>query len=465
MKIAAIIAEYNPFHNGHQYLIKETRRLTGADYILAVMSGDFVQRGAPAVYNKYFRTQMALAGGADAVIELPSFYALSSAEAFASGSISLLNHLGVVDLLAFGSESGDLSLLTDAAKLLCTELLSSSNSLSALQKKGYSYPAARASVLKNAARSISFPSSSEAVDVNDAFASLFSSPNNILGIEYCKALRLSKSSIVPFTIKRAGSDYHCESLPADASMYGSASAIRRMLETSSLCTKQPSGCEDPSSSCDSFASSDAASSHIQDHVPKSTWTLLNDSHMLRHYLTADDFSSMLHYKLLCEKNCGFSGYLDCSPALSDKICRYLPEFTTISDFTLRLKSKDLTYTRISRVLFHILLNMTASDISKSFFVPVDKGEDCPSFENHFFTPYARLLGFRNDAAPLLTAIRKNSSIPLISKLADAAKKLDASAAEMLRQDIFCASVYEAAFYHKTGLPALNEFRQSPIRIN
>lgn len=444
MKIAAIIAEYNPFHNGHKHLIEETRRLTGADYILAVMSGDFVQRGAPAVYNKYFRTQMALSGGVDAVIELPSFYALSSAEAFASGSISLLNNLGVVNILAFGSESGELSHLTGAAELLCSDPLSSDAAISALQKKGCSYPAARASVIKQLAES-GFSS-----DTADAVSALFSSPNNILGMEYCKALKLSGSRIAPFTIKRAGSDYHCDRLSADASVYGSASAIRKILETTSFSSGQPADGKDLSAS---LASSFPDSSALKSHVPESTLKLINDNHLIRHYLTADDFSSMLQYKLLSEKSSGFSAYLDCTPALSDKICRHLPDFTTISDFTMRLKSKDLTYTRISRVLFHILLNITSQDKEMQDFS-----------DNGYSVPYARLLGFRRDCLPLLSAIRKNSCIPLISKLADAAKVLDVSAYKLLEQDIFCASVYEAVFFHKTGQPALNEFRQSPLRI-
>ena len=118
MKVCAIIAEYNPFHNGHEFQIKKAKEMTGADYIIVVMTGDFTQRGVPAVIDKYERTKMALKAGADLVIELPLYYSSSSAEYFASGSVNLLNKLGVVDYLCFGSECGDINILNDIANLL-----------------------------------------------------------------------------------------------------------------------------------------------------------------------------------------------------------------------------------------------------------------------------------------------------------------------------------------------------------
>lgn len=422
MKIAAVIAEYNPFHNGHKYLLDETRRLTGADYILALMSGDFVQRGAPALCDKYLRTKMALSCGVDAVIELPSFYALSSAEFFASGSISLLNQLGAVDILSFGSESGEIHELIQAAEFISDDSYLHSTRFSELLKAGHSYPAARAMVLK------------ESINEAATGSELFSAPNNILGIEYCKALKLTNSTLIPFTIKRAGSDYHGSDLSKDASIYGSASAIRKALESGT-------------------STNETDLSDLYAHVPAPVSCLLRENDITHNYLTADDFSSLLHYKLLSEQASGFTKYLDCTPELSDKICKYLPEFTTVSGFISLLKSKDITYTRISRVLFHILLNITYPDRYEDF----ASSHKAP-------VPYARLLGFRKQALPMLSAIRKNASVPLISKPADASLKLDTPGYEMFKLDIFCASVYETVRFHKTGKPALNEFKQSPIKI-
>ena len=167
MKIAAIIAEYNPFHNGHQYQIQRTRKETGADYIVAVMSGDFLQRGGPALCNKYLRTHMALSGGVDAVIELPSLYATASAEYFAGGSVALLNQLGAIDILSFGSETGDLSPIMKYAQILCDFNESQQDSIKKYLQEGCSYPSARSKVL--------------ASSKDQAY---FSCPNNILGLEY-----------------------------------------------------------------------------------------------------------------------------------------------------------------------------------------------------------------------------------------------------------------------------------------
>ncbi len=414
MKTAAIIAEYNPFHNGHKYLIEETRRLTGADFVLVIMSGNFVQRGAPAIFNKYIRTRMALCGSADAVIELPSLYAVSSAEFFAYGGITLLNQLGMVDFLSFGSECGDIELIKNCAALLSLETPEYHCALQAFLRQGLSFPAAR-----NKAVLRSLPISGLSSDCKDtAFLSeetvntLFASPNNILALEYCKALLISNSNITPVTIKRQGDSYHETILNTDTSVFSSSSAIRNAIEhcNEAVTGNYPSG-----------------------------------------FLTCDDFSALLHYKLLLEQEHGFSEYLDCSCGLSDKIIKNLPAFTNFTDFCSLLKSKDITYTRISRVLIHILLGIT---------VPGSCSQ--PLTDRKPDVPYARLLGFRKDSAALLSSIKRNSSIPLISKLADASSLLDSHALSMLKQDILASNIYETAYYNKYKKGPLNEYKQSPV---
>lgn len=412
MKTTAIIAEYNPFHNGHQYQIEETRRQTGADFILVLMSGDFVQRGAPALCNKYIRAKMALLCGADAVIELPCLYALSSAEFFAGGAITLLNQLNVIDTLSFGSESGDLSHLQECACFLTRNSKQIDSQISVFLKKGFPYPTARAKAMSE-----SFPD----------FHSVFSTPNNILGLEYCKTLLASESAIRPFTLKREGGEYHNVSFPDGRSLFASASAIRSALKD--------------------------APETIKEYVPTDVYQLLLNNQLLTSPFTEDAFSELLHYKLLTESNQGFSMYLDCTPDLSDRICRHLSQFTGFSSFCKLLKSKEITYTRISRVLMHILLNIKTPESFKA-----------PFSQRELFVPYARLLGFRRDASPLLSSIKKSSSIPLLSKLADAGSLLDERAFHLLQQDILCASVYEAASFYHTGKAPLNEMKQSPIIV-
>lgn len=436
MKTAAIIAEYNPFHNGHLYQIKETRHQTGADFILVVMSGDFVQRGAPAFCDKYIRTQMALACGADIVIELPALYALSSAEFFAGGAVALLERLKVIDTLSFGSESGELSAFTDCARLLAQNPSMVHSKLEKQLKSGFSYPAAlERAVAEMISKNEVFSDLSGALDdcsltVEPAeIHALFSSPNNILGLEYCKSLFAvynpdGSNMIAPFTLKRLGGGYHDLSLKEDTPFL-SASAIRNIL-----------GHGDET---------------LQKYVPHAVYDLLSLNNLLTPPITENHFSSLLHYKLISEREKGFTSYLDCDRSLSDKICKNIGDFTYFDAFCSLLKSKDITYTRISRVLMHILLNIKTPRFFKE-----------PLHQRKLLAPYARLLGFRPEAAPLLHAIKKSSAIPLLSKPADARFLLNKEAYALLQQDFLCACVYESIAAPYRGRPPINEMKQSPI---
>lgn len=424
MKTAAIIAEYNPFHKGHSYQISETRRSTGADYILVIMSGNFVQRGAPAICNKYVRTKMALLGGADAVIELPSLYAVSSAEYFAQGAVTLIDSLQTADFLSFGSECGDLSLITAAASCLISEDGSFQSALSSFLKKGCSFPEARAKALAAS---------------DEKLSGLLASPNNILGIEYCKALLAAQSPIQPFTVKRKGGGYHDFTLTAREDHFSSASAIRK-ASYALLSNNKSDVSEGSFESCKS-------------QIPSECFAPFQAEMHSASPMTEDDFSLLLHYKLLSEMESGFSEYLDCAPDLSDKICSYLPSYTGFTDFCGKLKSRDVTYTRLSRVLLHILLNIKTPDTYLR-----------PFAQRNLYVPYARLLGFRESASALLKKLKQCSRIPLLTKPADAEKLLSREGYTFLKQDIFCSSIYEAAVCAKKRGTALNEFRQSPIII-
>ena len=434
MKIAAIIAEYNPFHKGHEFQIEETKRQTGADYVIALMSGNFVQRGAPALCNKYLRTKMALENGADVVLELPSLYATSSAEYFAQGGVSLLDKLGVIDYLSFGSECGDIRLITNFAKeLLFNE--QQEKQISALVAQGVSFPLARQQVFLEMLHTNSGTASSS----SDDMAALLSSPNNILGLEYCKSLLALNSNIQPVTIRRKGSEYHDNILSEDNFHFASASAIRHAIY-------------------------DKSSDYLC-HLPDSVASLFEEHKILDTFITEDDFSLLLYYKLLSEQKAGFTGYLDCSVELSGKIKKYLPEYRSYSQFCDLLKSKNLTYTRISRTLLHILLNMKTP---ATFSVPMQN--------RTLSAPYARLLGFNKDASAVLSAIKKNSSIPLISNVADGASILSEEGFSMLSQDIYTCDIYEAVYSQKVNSAygngnfnsskkePLNEYKQSPVIV-
>lgn len=410
MKVNGIIAEYNPFHNGHCYHLNNARHATGADYTIIAMSGNYVQRGAPALISKYKRAEMALRNGADLVLEIPMYYSTASAEYFATGAVSLLDKLGVVTNLCFGSECGDLSVLKKIADILLTEPPMYTETLRRNLRQGQSYPSARNDALLHCDSSLS------------AYKDVLSSPNNILGIEYLKALTRRNSSMEPFTAIRAGAAYHDKRLGTNQC---SALAIREAIK------------------------SRQDTEYLETQMPQSAYEILAECLNNKCFLTSDAFSSVLHYKLLNEFENGYTDYLDVSSDLSARIRKNLDNFKGYEDFCNLLKSKDMTYTRISRCLLHILLDIKDSEMAK--------------YRSMDYAPYARVLGFRKDAKPLLTAIKEHSSIPLVTKLADAEQPLTAEAYEMLKNDLLKNSIYESAVSLKSGQPMVNEYR-TPLVI-
>lgn len=420
MHVNGIIAEYNPFHNGHKYLIKKAKHSTNADYTIIVMSGNFMQRGTPAIINKYKRAEMALKNGADLVLELPMYYATASAEYFAMGGVSLLDKLGVVTHLCFGSESGEINILEKIAKILVTEPEDYTILLRENLKKGQSFPTARTNALLEYDTSL------------NTYKDELSSSNNILGIEYLKALMKRKSTIQPYTLLRTGAGYHETALTG---VQCSADGIRQAVFN----TKKK----------DSFAETTTATSLLSNQMPENANALLCNCIQQGQFLHTNDFSAILHYKLLTEWEKGFCDYLDVTPDLSDRICKNIFHYNSFEDFCNKLKTKDVTHTRINRCLLHILLNL--------------KTEHLESYRSLDYIPYARVLGFRKDATPLLNAIKNHSQIPLISKLADADQYIDANSLNMLKDDICRNSIYESAMALKSGQPMLNEYR-TPIVI-
>lgn len=408
MKITGLITEYNPFHNGHQYHIEKAKELTGADKIIVVMSGNFVQRGAPALLPKHLRAEMALKAGADLVIELPVFYASASAEFFAHGAVSLLHALHCVDTLCFGSECGDLSLLKKAADTMVDESPVYQSILQKYLRSGNPFPLARQKACADFTK-------------DEQIASVLGQPNNILGIEYIKALLRLNSSIAPTTITRIGSGYHETDLDKK---FSSASAIRKEILTGSDIQT------------------------LQDHVPEAVLQLLKDNYQIRFPVNADDFSFLLKYRLLCETAETLTRYLDVSVELANRIIRYRNQLIHFEQFCQLLKTKELTYTRISRALLHILLQI--------------KKEKFMQYTNHG-PSYIRVLGFRKDSTEVLSKIKKNADIPLLTKLT-AIEELSPLGQSMLKKDLFAADLYNSVLTEKFSTPFRNEYEQQIVRI-
>lgn len=421
MKTVGIIAEYNPFHNGHLYQLKKAKEITGADFAVVVMSGDFTQRGTPAVFDKYTRCRLSLLAGADLCIELPVVYATASAELFAKGAVSLLSALGV-DALCFGSECGEIAPLREIASLLFAEPPTYKEALNKALKEGLSFPSARAVAVRKCAHAGSLSG------VDAAASDVLASPNNILGIEYLKALlaleKNGQHAPVPYTIKREGDGYLSHTLSEES--FCSAMALRKGIAE-----------ENPD---------------LLRYVPESIRQEFSDTCQTKSALCADDFSGMLFYKLLSEKDAGYNSYLDVSSDLSDKIRKNLGTFTTFSAFCeTSLKSKDITLTRVYRSLLHILLSI--------------KKEDLPAA-----APYARILGFREASFEVFGCLSKEN-IPLLSRLKDASSLLSPEALSCLSKDIFAAQLYEHVrmqhmlHMQKDDCPFVSEYSRPVIRIS
>ena len=398
MKVAGVITEYNPFHNGHKYQLQQIKRQTSADYIVVAMSGDFVQRGEPAIIDKYERTRMALLSGADLVLELPSVFATASAEFFARGGVSVLKNTGVVDTLCYGVESVDHELTKLVAGVLKNPPAAYSASLARLIQGGMSFPAARSRALCEYFQD-KYDISSEKLDA------FIASPNNILAIEYEKALM--DCDITGFPIQRIGEGYHSTD---SASKFSSATAVRGVISTLVDVNKR-------NSITNMLLDNSGISAKLSQLMPSGCADILVNCILGGHIVFPDDISEMLYYRLISERNVGYEQYADCTKELSAKIVKNIYKYESFTQFCDLLKSKNLTYTRISRVLTHILLGIENND----FNICMDN-------------PYLRILGFQKSSKELMHLIKKRASAPLITKVADAPY-------ELISKDIFAADLY------------------------
>lgn len=413
MKVIGIIAEYNPFHNGHRYHIEQAKKQTGADYVVVIMSGNYVQRGTPAIIDKYSRTKMALENGADLVFELPVIYATASAEAFAFGAVSLLHSLGFIDAICFGCETPDFTLFEQIADLFIQEPDEYKKLLRAYQKQGLSFPAARSKA------AISYFASTKKSSFLEAIEEILSNPNNILGIEYIKALKQLHSHITPVPILRKGGGYHNTELSGNIC---SATAIRTAyVEKKNICA-------------------------LQTFLPKSCYVILKNAEHQTFPITENDFSSLLYYKLL--QTTDFSDYTDISSDFANRLEKITDYAYSFTDYTNMLKTKDMVYTRICRNLTHILLDL------KNI--------------NYKLTPgYLRLLGFKKSASFLLKK-KKNSDFssftPIITKTADAKNILSTFAYTQFEKDVMATHLYNHICYQKYDYLIKNEFTHGPVMI-
>lgn len=354
MKIGGIIAEYNPFHNGHRYQIEQFKLKHDITHLVVIMSGNFVQRGDIAIVNKFERSKMAIQGGADLVIELPVAYALSTAEYFALGGIYILNSLGCVDSISFGSSS-NIDTLTKVAKL--SEEVRNSNDVLKLMENGMTFPNAISKVLNSV--------------YGDKVSNVLNEPNNILGLEYIRALNRLNSYINPTTLTRKNVQHHSNT-PIDN--FASASYIRKKILQS-----------------DKFES----------FVPIYTSNIIRNADI--HYINS--LEKPILYRLRTTSIDELKSTFDISHGLEYRILQASKTSTSLNDLLFNIKSKRYTLARIRRVILNLLLGITKQDIS-------------------IMPPYARILAMNIKGTEILAKTKKTATIPIGTSLAKLEKISD-----------------------------------------
>ena len=388
--ILGIVSEYNPFHNGHAHHLQVSKQLTKTDFTVAVMSGNFVQRGDTALVDKWTRTEMALRAGVDLVIELPTVYALSSAENFADGAVKILNSLGVVDYISFGSEIGEITPLTEVANVLYKEPKEFSSLITAQLRSGLSYPRAREIALTQF-----FGSSKK-------YSDIVSNPNNILGVEYLKSLKRHRSHIKPLTIKRDYSDYNSTK---EKNGIASATAIRTMIKNKK---------------------------NVHYVVPYETYELLDEcisSGKIVPSLAV--FEKEIIYTLRKMSLSEIAALPDVSEGLENKIKFAANNFNTLEELITNIKSKRYTQSRIQRILLYALLNISQKDINAS----------------KRATPYIRVLGFNKPGKRIISAIAAaNPKLKIIVSVKRFMEESnDSTLRNMISKDIFATNVYTLGY--------------------
>ncbi len=380
MTSLGIIAEYNPFHNGHLHHITKSKKISGADSVIVVMSGNFTQRGLPACCDKFTRSKMALLEGADIVLELPTYYASSSAQYFAYGAVEILDKCNMVNFISFGSENGNIDNLKKIDLFINHNKNKYDELLKKFLKEGFSYPASQEQALRLLG------------EINYA-----SKSNNILAIEYLKALKKLNSSIKPITIKRYGTDYH------DLNKWdniASASAIRNFYRNNDF-------------------------ENFKDTMPKKSLEIFLNS-MNEYDFNYDNLSKIFNYIFSLKTKDDLLQIVDMNEELYNRIKKARNEEFVLTKIIDKVKCKNYTHTRIQRVVTNIILNN-----EKNYFYNILDSSQ----------PYIRVLGFRKEKSDLLGDLVNKSSLPVIINLKNSKKILNEYGKIILEKELATTEIF------------------------
>ncbi len=384
MKVVGIIAEYNPMHNGHIYHINKAKEITDSDYCIAVMSGSFTQAGNISIYDKFSRAKIAINNGVDLVIELPTIFATSSAEHFAFGAVNLLNKLNIVDTICFGSECDNINLLNKVCDILIKEDKQIFENINIHLRKGISFAEARSNTLSQY--------------LTDEQICILSKPNNILGIEYLKNLKLLNSKIEPYIIKRECSDFNEAILNSNNANFTSATSIRNCVQSNKI-------------------------DLLNRYVPIDTYNLIKTKKASFN----EDLYNILKYKIISSNLESLNKIVEVTEGLEYKIIKELNNSQNYEEFIKNIKSKRYQLSKIKRMLINILLSITKEDFKYAK-------------ENKI--AYAHILSCSNRGKLLLSKIAKNSNIDLITSINEKIlNNLSKDTKKYLDYDIFSSNIH------------------------
>lgn len=425
MKVTGIIAEYNPFHNGHEYHIQQTRKRLKSDYIIVVMSGNYVQRGAPTIIDKYSRCEMALRAGADLVLELPTCFATASAEYFAYGGVAILDKLNLVDDLSFGTESLDTLDPQDSGEQVKKAVQDITGQFGAIADLLVDEPEEFREILKQGLRDGLSHAAARSLAVGkilgEEFVRVMETSNNILGVEYMKALRKLGSTIKPDPVARRLSSHNDTAINEG---FSSATAIRNAIYNK----------------YDMHA--------LGSTVPEYAFEILMDRYLVSFPVFRDDFSLILGTELLkAKESTDLTKYFGVSEDLANRILNLRDDFRSFVDFKDELATKNITRATSSRALMHIALGITEADMRDMY--------SADSITN------VKVLGFRKGSEALLTQLKKTADLKLVTKLADAVRQ---GTDRMLLQNIEADRMYRMVCMNKFGVELKNPFSEEMVII-
>lgn len=431
MKHIGIIAEYNPFHNGHFYQINRIKEIFPNKKIIVMMSGNYVQRGEPALFSKFIRTRSALIGGADIVFELPILFASSSSEQFASAGVLALAKTGIIDTLCFGAEDDNLNILSAISDIFINEPENYKQELKKNLSAGLSFPKSRANALEKC-----FPSR--------GYSDIINKPNNILAIEYISAIKKYNLPISPYIIKRIGNDHNTIDID---NYYSSATSLRNAVRSIACANKIDH--KDNSLNIHADHSGNQYDLNIiKTKVPEDVFSYLSSEPFAKP-IYYDDYLPFIQYELISDSH-NLESYYEITDYLANTIKNISCYPNNIDDLVDSLSGRHITKSRIRRCLLNIVLK---------------KSNEFMKNTNNDFVNYLQLLGFRSPASSLIRKIQDTTDIPIITKAASAKKQLNENAKIIFNHQIFIDNLYRQVFYDKYGITITSDYEQSVIIEN